>query len=184
LPIADLRARLRRLRDRAAAELGHEGFTGRRVAIEQSVDVRYVGQSYEITVPFSPDYRRDFDRRHARLYGYSNPERAAEVVAVRVRAAGLTDKPPLPFTRIRRRVTPKPASIGPGRFDGKTHRVKLFRWPDLEPGAAAAGPAVITGPEATAVVPPGWRFQIDGFGNVLVQAHRTSERGNPGTPEP
>jgi N-methylhydantoinase A/oxoprolinase/acetone carboxylase beta subunit len=92
---------------------------------------------------------------------------------VRVRAAGLTSKPPLPFARIRRRETPKPAAIGPGRFDGKTHRVKLFRWPDLAPGAAATGPAVITGPEATAVIPPAWKFKIDGFGNVIASRSST-----------
>ena len=180
LPLKDLRDRLQRLSTRAVDELGREGFSGKRLVIETLVDVRYVGQSYEITVPFGAAYRREFDRRHAKLYGYANPARAAEVVAVRVRAAGLTAKPPLPFVRITRRITPRPAFIGPGRFDGKSHRVKFFRWPDLEPGAAAAGPAVITGPEATAVIPPAWRFRIDGFGNVLANL-RTREPENPRT---
>jgi N-methylhydantoinase A/oxoprolinase/acetone carboxylase beta subunit len=37
------------------------------------------------------------------------------------------------------------------------------------PGHAASGPAVITGAEATAVVPPGFRFRIDGFGNIVAR---------------
>ncbi len=56
------------------AELGREGFARRRIAIDEQVDVRYIGQSYEITLPFTPGYRRDFDRRHGQLYGYANAD--------------------------------------------------------------------------------------------------------------
>jgi N-methylhydantoinase A/oxoprolinase/acetone carboxylase beta subunit len=37
------------------------------------------------------------------------------------------------------------------------------------PGAHASGPAVITGAEATVVIPPGFAFTIDGFGNVIAR---------------
>jgi N-methylhydantoinase A/oxoprolinase/acetone carboxylase beta subunit len=164
---ADLRAYLRPLCVRATEELRREGYTGRRVAIEQQLDVRYVGQSFEITLPLSDDYREEFDRRHGRLYGYSNPHRAVEVVAARVRASGITEKPALPFTRPRRASRPKPAAVRPGRFDGRACQVAHYRWPDLSPGAAAPGPAVIAGAEATTVIPPGFRFRVDGFGNII-----------------
>lgn len=166
--IRDLAGRLAPLVARGRRELRAEGFAGRRVAIERLVDVRYVGQSFEITVPFTPAYRRDFDRRHARLYGYANPARPIEVVAVRVTAAGITDKPRLPRARVRAPITPRPAFRRPGRFAGRTTRVSFYRWPDLEPGSRGAGPAVVTGGEATVVVPPGFRFRVDGFGNVIV----------------
>jgi N-methylhydantoinase A/oxoprolinase/acetone carboxylase beta subunit len=165
---ATLRRRLTALARRASRELAKEGFTSARVALEQQVDVRYTGQSYEITLPFSSGYRKEFHRRHARLYGYANPARAVEVVAVRVRAAGLTSKPKLPYAKPRRSVRPKPDSVRSGRFDGRTMRVSFYRWPALVPGATAAGPAVVTGPEATVVIPPGCRFRVDGFGNVQV----------------
>jgi len=154
----------------ARRELAKEGFGPGRQVIERLIDVRYVGQSYEITVPFTRDYRRQFDRRHGRLYGYANPSRVTEVVAVRVRAAGITSKPRLPFTRPRRRVTPRPEVTRPGRFGGRTMKVAFHRWPDLAPGARATGPAVITGAEATVVVPPGFRFRVDGHGNVIVRS--------------
>ena len=160
------------LRRRALADLGREGFRGSRVIVEQQLDVRYIGQSFEITLPLAPGYRDEFDRRHGRLYGYSNPARAVEVVAVRVRAVGVTEKPALPFTRPARASRPKPAALRSGRFDGRTHRVAFYRWPDLRPGHTALGPAVITGAEATAVVPPGFRFNVDGFENIVVKAGR------------
>jgi N-methylhydantoinase A/oxoprolinase/acetone carboxylase beta subunit len=46
-------------------------------------------------------------------------------------------------------------------------KVAHHRWDDLRPGAGAPGPAVIAGGEATVVIPPGWRFAVDGFGNVV-----------------
>jgi N-methylhydantoinase A/oxoprolinase/acetone carboxylase beta subunit len=153
---------------RATRDLGAEGFTGRRVAFERLVDVRYVGQSYEITLPLSARYRAEFDRRHAQLYGYANPDRPAEVVAVRVRAIGVTRKPSLPFTRVGRATTPRPAGTRPGRFDGRDVKTAFYRWDACVPGAHARGPAVITGGEATIVVPPGFNFSVDGYGNVVI----------------
>ena len=49
-------------------------------------------------------------------------------------------------------------------------RVAHYRWSNLAPGDAGPGPAVITGPEATVVVPPRFRFAIDGFGNVVASS--------------
>lgn len=43
----------------------------------------------------------------------------------------------------------------------------MYRWDDLPPGTASLGAAVITGGEATIVVPPGFKFAIDGFQNVI-----------------
>ena len=163
---AALRKRLAVLARRASRDLANEGFKADRMVLEQQVDVRYTGQSYEITLPFSTGYGKAFHRRHARLYGYANPARAIEVVTLRVRASGVTSKPRLPFAKPRRMFRPKPAGICPGQFDGRTLRVAHYRWPDLQPGAEAAGPAVVTGPEATVVIPPGFRFRVDGFGNV------------------
>lgn len=152
----------------ATGDLTREGFDRKRQVIERLIDVRYVGQSYEITVPFADDYRQAFDRRHGRLYGYADPARATEIVALRVRAAGITKKPRLPFVRTRRRVTPKPAFVESARFGGRAVKTAHYRWPALAPGSQARGPAIITGAEATVVVPPGFRFRVDGFGNVIV----------------
>ena len=152
----------------ARRELAAEGFRGARQVIERRVDVRYVGQSYEITLPFTRDYRRDFDRRHGRQYGYSNPMRPTEVVHVRVTATGLTDKPSLPFSRPRRRSGAAPTAVRPGRFGGRAVPVAFHRWDRLAPGVEGRGAAVITGGEATVVVPPGFRFRVDGYGNVVV----------------
>ena len=166
----DLEQKLAPLVQRARKELAAEGFSPRQTRITEQIDVRYTGQSYELTLPFTSSFARDFHRRHGALYGYSNPDRAIEIVAVRVHAAGLTVKPKLPFT-IPKPGRPVPHGMRQARFGGAARRTAYFRWPDLTPGGKGAGPAVIAGPEATAVVPPGWRFTVDGFGNVICSAH-------------
>ncbi len=157
--------------EQAAADLGREGFPPARTHIERRLDVRYAGQSYELAVPMAADFRAEFDRRHARIYGYANPRRPIEVVTLRVVAAGRTDKPALP----RREATPTaavPYDVRDARFGGALVPTRFFRWSELTPGAAGEGPAVISGGEATAVVSPGFLFQVDGFGNLVATRSR------------
>jgi N-methylhydantoinase A/oxoprolinase/acetone carboxylase beta subunit len=170
--VADLDGRFRPLIRHARTELRAEGFRPERQRINRFVDVRYAGQSFELTVPFTAGYRREFDRQHEQRYGYANRSRPTEVVAIRVIATGVRRKPRLSFRRPRRRFVPKAHDRRSGRFDQRAIAVSFYRWDALEPGAEASGPAVVTGPEATVVVPPGWRFRIDGFQNVVATRRR------------
>lgn len=153
---------------KAREALNREGFGANRQLIERIVDVRYAGQSYEISVPLSREYVREFHRRHQRTYGYSDPTRLTEIVNVRVNASGITPKPRLPRITVRPH-RPKPNSIRRAWFGGRWLKTAFFRWPDLMPGAWASGPAIVTGDEATAVVPPGFRFSVDAFGNLIIR---------------
>jgi N-methylhydantoinase A/oxoprolinase/acetone carboxylase beta subunit len=167
---AALRSYFAPLMSQAACELQREGYAPAKQQIVRAIDVRYVGQSSELTVPCARDFLVAFDRLHQRRYGYADPARLKEIVNVRVTASGLVDKPALPFRRPRRAFRPKPDHVRSGRFGGRTVRVSHYRWDELAPGAKAAGPAVITSGEATAVVPPGFTFRIDGFGNVVAES--------------
>jgi len=164
---ADLNRRFRPLVEKARADLRREGFHAPAQRIARLVDVRYAGQSYELTIPFVSGLRERFDREHERRYGYANPDRPAEAVNLRVAARGLSPKPRLPFSDAHARFKPKPVAARRARFNGRAVRMAYYRWPELEPGAAARGPAVITSGDATVVVPPDFRFTIDGFGNVI-----------------
>jgi N-methylhydantoinase A/oxoprolinase/acetone carboxylase beta subunit len=165
-----LKKRFQPLLREARRELAAEGFGPAKSVLELSLDVRYAGQSFEINVPFSRHFRREFDRLHQRRYGCSNPARPAEIVNVRVRASGLTGHPKLPKSK-ERDTAAKPHARHPARFDGRLWNTAFYRWEELIPGARAAGPAVVTSGEATAVVPPGFAFRVDGFGNLIIH-HR------------
>lgn len=151
----------------AAEELAVEGYTGASVQMVRTLDVRYIGQAFEITVPFTDDYRNHFDEAHARLYGYANPARPTEVVNLRLTATGITQKPDLPRTAIRSAQMAIPVRVGSARFGGRAMETGFYRWEDLSPGSIADGPAVVSGGQATAVVTPEFRFRIDEFGNLI-----------------
>ena len=60
---------------------------------EGEADLRYAGQSFELTVPLQPELEEAFHRAHEERYGYADPEREIELVAVRT--ADVRPAPPL-----------------------------------------------------------------------------------------
>lgn len=172
-----LASRFAALEAHAAADLGAEGFTGDRARIERALDVRYVGQSYEITVAWQPDYRGEFDRRHEQLYGYANPGRAAEIVNLRVKAVGLTDKPSLPQSDLRAESLGDPLRVCDAWFAGRTHATPIFHVEQLRAGSSGRGPALLAGAQATTVVPPHYDFRVDAFGNIVAARSHPGPRG-------
>jgi N-methylhydantoinase A/oxoprolinase/acetone carboxylase beta subunit len=166
-----LRSRASELMQRARHALTSEGFRGTRAMVERSLDVRYIGQSSELTVPWSAGYQEAFHRAHERRFGYADRSRPTEVVALRVRGIGVTTKPALQARPIRRRPV-RPARLGRSRFGGRLQPTSFYRWDDLRPGDRGHGAAIIAGREATVVVPPAFRFTVDGFANLLLTRGR------------
>jgi N-methylhydantoinase A/oxoprolinase/acetone carboxylase beta subunit len=176
----DLRAlapMARTLLERASRDLAGEGFGVRRQVLERLLDVRYAGQSSELAIPWSTDCRRAFDRAHHRLYGYSDSGRTVEVVAIRIRATGVTTKPRLPRPSAADRPRERRGATRTVWFAGRPVRCAFHAWESLAPGTRGRGPALITSSEASIVVPPGRAYSVDAFGNVRIRtrpAHRSS----------
>lgn len=155
-----------RLEDGARADLAREGVPPEAIEMERVADLRYVGQSHEIAIAFGPSLRERFDDSHERLYGYAARSRAVEVVALRVRARGITQKPAFP--RIPEAVMPLiPLATNAVWFGSKPVSTPVFALDELGHRAQAPGPAILAGASATVVVPPGFGFEVDPHGNVL-----------------
>jgi N-methylhydantoinase A len=60
-------------------------------------DLRYKGQSFELTVPLEADLAGAFHRAHEARYGYADPERPVELVTIRT--AEVRSGPPLSLPR-------------------------------------------------------------------------------------
>ena len=95
-----LRNAFRPLEEQAREELAQDGFSGSRLRLERFLDLRYVGQSYELTVPCPPlgaraaqSTARRFHRAHRQRYGHSDTSQPTELVAVRLKAIGPVEKP-------------------------------------------------------------------------------------------
>ena len=86
-----------RLLERAAVTtMRLEGLSDEGIRLERWIDMRYRGQSYELSIPFTCGFDRQFHRSHEQRYGYSDPGRDSEIVTLRVRARGTVRKPRLP----------------------------------------------------------------------------------------
>jgi N-methylhydantoinase A len=157
-----------------------EGVGLAEVSFLRQVDMRYVGQSYELPIPLA-DARMEpeqlaqllgrFHQEHERAYGFNAPEEPIEVVALRLTAVGNIAKPRL------REVPPGGDDIVPAR---RTIRPVYFAESDgfvdcaiydryrLGAGQAVPGPAVIEEMDSTTVVHPGFQVEVDTFGNLLL----------------
>ena len=162
-----------RLEREGLRELAREGFAARQVRRTRLLDLRYAGQSFELTLPASGDVVSAFHRMHQQRYGYADSSRTVEIVNVRVRLAGITPKPKLP----RRRLGPPSASAAviaqrAATFAGKAHRAAVLDRARLQPGHRFPGPAIIVEYSATTLVPPGWRGHVDAVENIILERAR------------
>jgi N-methylhydantoinase A/oxoprolinase/acetone carboxylase beta subunit len=157
----------------AGRDLNKEGFAGSKLRLLRFLDVRYVGQSYELTVPHSAAFRRVFHRVHLRRYGYADEARPVEVVNLRVKAMGVTEKPRLAEIEPKGRDA-RPARIDRRtmRFDGRSYGADVYARDKLGDGNVIAGPALVLDYESTAVVPPHFVCRVDRFGNLILRQRK------------
>jgi N-methylhydantoinase A len=149
------------------------------LAWEWELDLRYAGQSYELSVPIGSaldaralaDAVDAFHEQHRRRYGHANRDAPVEVVAVRVRGRIETDPLSLPHEPETTRPLAK-AEIGtrPVWFgaDGPVE-TPTYRRSDLHHGHALDGPAVLHQYDTTIVVPPKWHACVDAHQNVWLE---------------
>lgn len=152
-------------------ELRAEGFSRRRMSVVDSLDVRYHGQSFELTIPYDRTWTRAFHEAHERRYGYARPESPLEVVAARSTLFGQTAKPALEVARRRSRTRPRHQQVQ-AWSEGKWRRVSLYDRTDLAWGHAFDGPAIIGEYSSTTWVPADFRVTIDQFGNLILARRR------------
>jgi N-methylhydantoinase A len=87
----------------------------RELPLEGEADLRYLGQSFELTVPLGPDLGERFHRLHAERYGYADRARELELVAIRT--AEIRAGPSLELPAASRKEVRGPALI---ELDGST----------------------------------------------------------------
>jgi N-methylhydantoinase A len=157
---------LARLKGEATKEMQRDGFPD--FISRGYVDARYVGQSHELTLPFSRDsaLKASFDRMHKRLYGYSIPG-AVEVVNARLKVS------------VKRRGAARLSSnwgSGGGKrqsrsvwFPARRLRVPVYIREEMKAGYDGTGPCVIEEYDSTLVVNPNWRWRLEEYGTRLAR---------------
>jgi N-methylhydantoinase A len=141
-----------------------------RPSYARRADLRYVGQSFELTVDATgASLASTFHDAHERRYGYTLEGAAVEVVNLRVVATVPVSRPKLEETRGRQA---GPSDTRRANFDGEWMDVPVFDRRVMRAGATLEGPALVEFPEATSVVRPGWRGAVDELGTLVLERAR------------
>ena len=188
----ELEALWARMEEEARAQLGREGFAPSAMRLKRSADLRYQGQSFELTVPVpaplaGPTAGGDaiagiaqaFGREHERTYGHrAGPEEPVEIVSVRLVAQGIPDRPRVPE---RIQVDRGPAGEARTRrvYFGPEHgfiETAVVGRGDLAGGRG--GPLIVEEYDATCVVTPGAQATLDPWGNIVVDIGPEAREGS------
>jgi N-methylhydantoinase A len=159
---------------RGAAEQGLADLPGAQTAYV--AECRYRGQGYELDVPCERGawnrVTESFHAIHEERFGHRDAAGVVEVVALRVicRAAGS----PLRVSWPRRSMAGGTSRLRIHVAGGDTDAAG-YEWDSLIPGQRLAGPTVVSGRSATALIPPGWAATVNEIGAIEV------EPGVPGT---
>lgn len=157
--------------DLAATEL--RNVAGSKADVACRLDMRYVGQSHETAVRYTPGEPSRvvvdrFAEEHLKRNGFVRSADPIEVVTVRAEATGA------PATTWDRLPGHDPVGI-PGRGVRAVHTddgwvdAKVWWRPALAPGAEVTGPAVVEEPEATTRLAPGERAVVHPSGALEVE---------------
>jgi N-methylhydantoinase A/oxoprolinase/acetone carboxylase beta subunit len=162
----------------ATAVVRESAVTMGTVTLVRSVDARYVGQGYELTVPVPVGpldataltrVRAAFDEIYAARYGYANAAEPVETVTWKLSAIGTAPR----------------VSLAKAGDSHRNSALKMRRrawfperggWTDcpvydryvLAPGTQLRGPAIIEERESTSVLPPGSTAAVDEYANLVV----------------
>ena len=168
--LGELEAEFKTLEAQATEDLAADGIPPEATRFQRRVEMRYVGQSYEIDVPFSQDFLNTFNEAYLQEYGYMDRTKPTEVVNVRLMAtvpsqveADLTTKESASDTIGDALLGTQPLIEGGKRLDAALYRRDL-----LKPGDQLKGPAVIVEYSATTFVPSDFSCEVDRLGNLIL----------------
>lgn len=160
--------------------LAQEGVKSEGMLSYKFMDMRYLGQSYELTIPLPSkeintkdidDAVALFHKEHEKAYGHCAPEEPVEIANLKLSASGLISKPKLREVK-RGGIRPEKAL--------RTRRKVYFAEADsflecpaydryrLTWGNVIRGPAIVDDKDATTVVHPGYQAAVDKFGNLIL----------------
>jgi N-methylhydantoinase A len=165
VPATALEKAFRALQKQSEKDFRAEGWRGR-IQHERSVDVRYLGQGYELNIPYTARMLQQFHAAHRRRYGYSHQEREVELVTVRLRSVVKSPQQHLVQWDFKRRTgkAPQQASVVLDR----ERRIAVYERENLASGRKYRGPAIVTEYSATTVIPDKKKFWVDRAGNLMI----------------
>jgi N-methylhydantoinase A len=180
--VSDLHAILGALRTEAESWYQQEGIASETGYSQIHVDMRYVGQNFELQVPVdaakarsrapsASELRELFFKAHETSYGFFNAEDPVEVVNVRLTAHGAPHLLPAPTASPGASASPAPIEHRSVWFaaDGAPLATPVYRRDDIAAGWSTVGPAIVDQFDATTVIFPGDKLRVDDALNLVIE---------------
>jgi len=167
---------LQPLKNQGWEEIKREGFSDENIRIESKIDMRYSGQSYELSINY-PDppisaieLENRFNQEHYDTYGYQRPEVGVEIVNIRVRAVGMVDSPGL-LTQALGGPDPAQAFIESREvtLPSGLEMIPFYRWEKLMPGNQIHGPSIVIRDDTTTLLNRGDVARVDSYKNLVIE---------------
>ena len=166
------------LERRGRETLAREGIDEAAMIFRRQADLRYVGQSHELSVVLaegSIDVGRleymlgEFHCEHERAYGFSAPREEVELVNLRLSAVGQIAKPALaPIAQAEGVATAKARRPVYFAESGGFVDCPVYDRYSLGAGAEIAGPAIVEEVDSTTTVHPGYQIAVDAYGQIIL----------------
>ncbi|MFB6223238.1 MAG: hydantoinase/oxoprolinase family protein [Haloarcula sp.] len=158
--------------------LDDEDLSADQMRFERSVDLRYVGQSFELSVPVptgdvdadaKATIKKRFHEKHRQRYGHAYEDEPIELVTIRTRARGVVDTPDLRPDTADGTVADAVAETREVCFDERRYDTRVYDRDRLPTGSSFEGPAIVEGAESTVVMRPEQRAEVDEYGSLIVE---------------
>jgi N-methylhydantoinase A len=168
-PFTELEALMGPMIEQGYAEVMAQGVIEANISLNRLLDIRYRGQSYELTIPLTPDFVEAFHVAHARAYGHSEPGQPVEVVNLRLKAVGHLPRPPLLRMEAVTETTPTPFDRRSVVLTVGIALLPFYRGDELQTGCHIPGPAVVVQPDTTIFIGLGDELNVDTYRNLIIK---------------
>lgn len=181
---ADMAALFEQMEAEARAELAGQGAVPESISVEYTLDLRYAGQSFELSIEANSvlagwpgETIARFHQRHREVYGYASPRHDVEIVAARLAAtapAGLEIPPGGVGTPDASPSSlPEPAATRSVYFEeaGSFISTPIYQRESLALGALLRGPAVVEHYDTTTLLHPGWSLEASPEGHMTLTSN-------------
>jgi len=158
------------------------GALGAKLVTHRAVEMRYLGQGHEISVPLparaltgkdGAKLRADYESRYEAQFGLRIADVPVEFLTWSVNVSTVSQ------VRGNSKSSGKKArALANGKrvvFDpvsGKRQTVPAYLRKDLSPGMQLGGPALVVEPQTTTLVPRGWRCGVSGAGHLILESRK------------
>ena len=158
-----------------------EWITAQQVDLDQiyvlrSADMCYVGQSYEVNVPF-PDIETAtlssaqvtgwFHKKYADIYGYTEEQSPTRMLEARLQIVGVTPKPDVDLISGEKSASSAGAESRTVYENGQSVVATVWQRGQMTSGKNYHGPLIVEQYDTTIYVPDGFHVHVDKLANVI-----------------